>query len=54
MLTVSKYVQHIFPGGAKYFLGRLRPPWLRACLQRIYHEIDTQLIFLNFKPERGN
>jgi len=26
------YVQHIFPGGAKIFLGGDSPPWLRACL----------------------
>jgi len=28
---VSKYVQHIFPVGAKIFLRGLRPPWLWAC-----------------------
>jgi len=27
---VSNYVQHIFSGGAKNFLGGLLPPWLRA------------------------
>ena len=28
---VSKYVQHIFPVGAKTFLRGDSPPWLRAC-----------------------
>ena len=28
---VSKYVQHIVPGGAKIFLGEASPLWLRAC-----------------------
>ena len=27
---VLNYVQHIFPGVAKNFLGGLRAPWLRA------------------------
>jgi len=27
----SNYIQHVFPGGTKNFLGGLRPPWLRAC-----------------------
>ena len=28
---ISKYVQHIFPVGAKTFLRGDLPPWLRAC-----------------------
>ena len=27
---VLNHVQHIFPGGAKIFLGGIHPPWLRA------------------------
>ena len=30
-LIVSKYVQHIFPGETKIFLGEASPPWLQAC-----------------------
>jgi len=28
---VSKYVQHIFPGEAKIFLGEVSSLWLQAC-----------------------
>jgi len=30
MSNILKYVQHIFPGGAKIFLGGDSPPWLRS------------------------
>jgi len=38
----SNYIQHVFPGGTKNFLGGLRPPWLRACWIPMVRSIPVQ------------
>jgi len=32
---VSKYIQQIFPGETKNFLGEAKPPWLRAWMSHL-------------------
>ena len=51
---VSKYVQHIFPVGAKTFLRGDSPPWLRACgLPNITKSKHFLAYFIRFSKIRS-
>ena len=46
---VLNYVRHIFPGGAKFFLGGA-PPWLRSCyiiisMMTSFMRVSQKLVF---------
>ena len=51
---VTKYVQHIFPVGAKTFLRGDSPPWLRACgLPNITKSKHVLAYFIRFSKIRS-